>query len=175
MKAPKLLYVMLALLVISVPASAATAPILAQYDIFNSTGTWSHDVFITNYIIAETFKVDTAGVVGSVDGTWEAVGAPTTPLKVEVRSTYRSLANGLQPDMSANGLLYSGTIGWESMSSDPIWANCLVNPVKLVGGNPVVLQTGTDYAVVCTAAGTNSVYRWHDKNGGWDYPGRHLV
>lgn len=176
MRASKLLYVVLALVIASIPASAGTVgPVLGQYDIFAGTGNWSHTLFVTNAVVAETFRVNTAGVVGSVDAPWEAVGTPTIPLKVEVRSTTTNTSgNGLQPDLSANGLLYAATIGYQSMSSNPIWVNCPVSPVKLVGGNPIALQTGVDYAIVCSAIGTNSVYMWHSKTGD-PYPtGRHL-
>lgn len=154
---------------ISVGAGAQT--ILAQYNLLADTGSLSHDAFVANYIIAETFQVDTAGVVGSVDGTWEAVGTPTIPLLVEIRSTYQSVANGIQPNLTVGGLLYSGNIGYQSMSPDPIWVNCPVSPM----GSPTVLQTGTHYAVVATAIGTNSAYEWHNKYGGTGYNGRHLV
>lgn len=39
---------------------------------------------------------------------------------------------------------------------------------------PVELQTGQSYALVASAIGTNSVYRWWGKYGGSGYSGRHL-
>jgi len=147
---------------------ASAEILLAEYDVFNDTGDWSVDEFVSNYIIAETFIPTITGTVASVQVAVSKSGETTIPLSWTIRSTYESAVNGLQPDLSPAGALSVGTLAANDCpTSRTGWISVPMTPVDL--------EMGQNYALVGTAIGTNSIYRWWNKTNTTDYIGRHLV
>lgn len=157
---------------ISVGAGAQT--ILAQWDPFGDTEmNWnSLTGFRNNYLLAQTFQVTTAGIVGSIDATVE-IGSgenPSATIIFEIRNTYMSALNGLQPDFRAGAqALYSGQIlpsDSQFAQSSPSWKNIPVSPV---GGTTSELQEDVHYALVAHSD-SDLEYFWRCPTGGVGYP-----
>lgn len=164
MKKQPLLLIVAAISVMA-GASAASAGIIAQFDAFNSAGTWYEQPFYTNYYIAQTFTTTAAGMVNSVDMPLSSVAANNPdhlPLNVSIQPLGPDTINGRQP---TGTILSSGSIAY----NDPqfsgfslIWINIPLTPATQ-------LAAGQTYALVATVGSPgdtypNQAYNWFSKS-----------
>ncbi len=149
---------------------ASAEILLAEYDVFSATGSWSSIMFDVNYIVAETFVPTITGTAFAIDVAVSKDVTTTIPMSWTIRSTYMSEWNGIQPDFSPAGALATGSL---AAADCPDVAGGCKDWTRVVM-TPAELQTEQTYALVATA-NTDEIYRWWTRTSGTGGNGTHLV
>ncbi|HUW58371.1 MAG TPA: PEP-CTERM sorting domain-containing protein [Planctomycetota bacterium] len=152
---------------------ASADEIIAEFDVFSSSGSWSPSVLYDGaQWMAQTFTAAATGTAYSVDLALVSNvenNPDNLPLRVQLRTTYDSGANGILP---TNTIIAQGSIAHDNsgIAGTSDWTNIPLSPADL--------SVGTMYAVVIkTDNMTDDAYRWYGKwvSGTDLYPGGRAV